>query len=57
MGRGERARGSTNDALATLGVILAGVLVMVTGSAVPDLVVGTAVGLLVVSGAVRILRL
>lgn len=48
---------STNDALANLGVILAGVLVMVTGSAVPDLVVGTAVGLLVLSGAVRILRL
>lgn len=48
---------STNDALANVGVILAGVLVMFTGSAVPDLVVGAAVGLLVLSGAVRILRL
>lgn len=48
---------STNDALANVGVILAGVLVLATGSAVPDLVVGTAVGLLVLSGAVRILRL
>ncbi len=48
---------STNDALANLGVIVAGVLVLVTESAVPDLVVGTGVGLLVLSGAVRILRL
>ena len=48
---------STNDALANLGVILAGVLVAVTGSAIPDLVVGTLVGLLVLSGGIRILRL
>ena len=48
---------STNDALANVGVIIAGVLVLATGSAVPDLVVGAAVGLLVLSGAVRILRL
>jgi Co/Zn/Cd efflux system component len=48
---------STNDALANLGVIVAGVLVLVTGSAVPDLLVGAAVGMLVLSGAVRILRL
>ncbi len=48
---------STNDALANIAVIVAGVLVMATGSAVPDLVAGTAVGVLVLSGAVRILRL
>lgn len=48
---------STNDALANLGVIVAGLLVLGTGSAVPDLVVGGLVGLLVLSGAVRILRL
>lgn len=48
---------STNDAIANLGVIFAGVLVAVTGSAVPDLVVGAAVGVLVLSGGVRILRL
>ncbi|MCO4748141.1 MAG: cation transporter [Proteobacteria bacterium] len=48
---------STNDALANVGVIIAGLLVLFTGSAVPDLVVGTAVALLVLSGAVRILRL
>ena len=48
---------STNDALANLGVIVAGALVWATGSAVPDLVVGGAVGVLVLSGAIRILRL
>lgn len=48
---------STNDALANVGVVVAGVLVGVTGSAWPDLVVGAAVGLLVLLGAVRILRL
>ncbi len=48
---------STNDALANVGVIVAGLLVLGTGSAIPDLVVGAAVGLLVLSGAVRILRL
>lgn len=48
---------TTNDALANLGVVLAGVLVALTGSAVPDLVIGTLVALLVLSGATRILRL
>lgn len=48
---------STNDVLANLGVIVAGVLVAVTGSAYPDLVIGTLIGLLVLSGGVRILRL
>ncbi|MDX9724573.1 MAG: cation transporter, partial [Myxococcota bacterium] len=48
---------STNDALANLGVVAAGVAVALSGSAWPDLIVGTAVGLLVLWGAVRILRL
>jgi Co/Zn/Cd efflux system component len=48
---------STNDALANVGVIVAGVLVMFTRSAVPDLVIGGLIALLVLSGAVRILRL
>ena len=48
---------TTNDALANLGVIVAGVLVWQTGSAIPDLVVGAGVGLMVLWGAVRILRL
>ena len=48
---------TTNDALANLGVIAAGVLVAATGSAIPDLAIGAAVGLLVLVGALRILRL
>lgn len=48
---------STNDALANLGVIIAGALVWLSGAAWPDLVVGAIVGLLVLSGAIRILRL
>jgi Co/Zn/Cd efflux system component len=48
---------TANDALANLGVVLAGALVAVTGSAWPDLVVGAIVAFLVLWGAVRILRL
>lgn len=48
---------TANDALANLGVVLAGVLVAVTGSPWPDLVVGTIVAFLVLWGALRILRL
>ena len=48
---------TTNDVLANLGVIAAGVLVWLTGSGIPDLVIGTAIALLVASGAWRILRL
>ncbi len=48
---------TTNDALANIGVIVAGVLVAVTGSALPDLVIGTAIAVLVASGAWRILRM
>ena len=48
---------TTNDALANLGVIIAGALVAVTGSAVPDLVMGAGIAALVASGAWRILRM
>lgn len=48
---------TTNDALANVGVILAGALVWWTGSSIPDLVVGGLVGLLVLTGAIRILRM
>ncbi len=48
---------STNDALANLGVILAGALVAWSGSNVPDLVIGALIALLVLGGARRILRL
>lgn len=48
---------STNDALANLGVMLAGALVAWTGSPLPDLLIGLAIALLVANGARRILRL
>ena len=48
---------TTNDVLANTGVIIGGILVRVTESAIPDLVVGGAIALLVFNGAVRILRL
>ena len=47
---------TTNDVIANLGVIVGGVLVWVTRSAVPDLVVGAIIGVVVLTGAVRILR-
>lgn len=48
---------STNDVLANVGVIGAGLLVSWTGSNLPDLVMGVLIGLLLLSGAVRILRI
>lgn len=48
---------SANDVLINLGVITAGVLVLWTGSNIPDLVIGTIVGLIVINGACRILAL
>lgn len=47
---------STTDVQVNVGVILAGVLVMLTGSAWPDLVIGLAVCVIVLRGGVRILR-
>lgn len=48
---------STNDVLANIGVIVAGILVLLSGSALPDLVIGSLISVLVFIGAVRILRL
>lgn len=48
---------STNDVIANLGVIAAGVLVALTGDTYPDLVVGAIIALIVLLGARRILRL
>ncbi len=48
---------TTNDVIANIGVIIAGVLVSLTSSAIPDLVVGTLIGLLVLRGALRILKI
>ena len=46
---------SKNDVIANTGVIVAGLLVMVSGSRVPDLVVGSIVVMVVVRGGVQIL--
>lgn len=48
---------TTTDAQANLGVMVAGLLVLWTGSALPDLLIGTAIAALVLRGALRILRL
>jgi cation diffusion facilitator family transporter len=47
---------STTDVQANVGVILAGILVSVTASSVPDLIVGILVCGIVVRGGLRILR-
>lgn len=47
---------STTDVQANVGVIAAGVLVLLTGSSVPDLIVGALVCAIVARGGVRILR-
>lgn len=48
---------STNDVVANLGVIAAGLLVAFTGSQYPDLVIGTIIAVVVLLGARRILGL
>lgn len=48
---------SANDVIANFGVIAAGLLVMITSSAIPDLVIGTIIGIVVLFGAIRILKL
>ncbi len=48
---------TSNDVLANIGIILAGVLVYFTDSRLPDLVIGTLIFLLVARGARRILQL
>lgn len=48
---------TTNDVIANLGVMVGAVLVRVSGSAIPDLVVGGVIAAIVLTGAIRILRL
>lgn len=48
---------TSNDVIINLGVILAGVLVFVTSSKIPDLVVGAIVFFIVARGAYRILQI
>ncbi|SBO42726.1 cation transporter [Cyanobium sp. NIES-981] len=47
---------STNDTIANAGVIVAGLLVALLGSPLPDLLIGLAISLLVLRGGIRILR-
>lgn len=48
---------TSNDVIINIGVIAAGILVQVTKSNKPDLIIGTIVFLLVIQGAFRILKL
>jgi len=48
---------TSNDIIINTGVILAGVLVLLSQSKYPDLIIGTIVFLIVVRGAFRILQL
>ena len=48
---------TTNDVIINVGVILAGVLVLLTQSKYPDLIVGSVVFLIVLGGSFRILKL
>lgn len=48
---------TSNDVIANIGVIIAGLIVYFTHSAYPDLIIGTVVFLLVARGAFRILQL
>ncbi|WP_346856876.1 cation transporter [uncultured Draconibacterium sp.] len=48
---------TSNDVIINTGVILAGVLVVLTQSKYPDLIIGSIVFLIVVQGALRILKL
>lgn len=48
---------TNNDVIINVGVIVAGLLVALTGSSVPDLVIGAVVFIIVLRGAARILRL
>jgi len=48
---------SANDVIANLGVIVAGILVLIMDSPVPDLAIGLIIGLVVLNGAIRILKL
>lgn len=48
---------TSNDIIINLGVILAGVFVLLLKSGIPDLIIGSIVFLIVINGAIRILKL
>ncbi len=47
---------SKNDLIANLGIIVSGVLIALTGSRIPDLIVGTIITFIVVRGGMMILQ-
>lgn len=48
---------TSNDIIINIGIIIAGVFVMITKSLIPDLIIGALVFVIVAQGAVRILKL
>ncbi len=48
---------TSNDVIVNAGVILAGALVYITASRIPDLIIGSIVSMIVGRGAYRIIRL
>ncbi len=48
---------TSNDVIANIGVIFAGIIVKVTNTNLPDLVIGTIVFFLVAQGSFRIMKL
>ncbi len=48
---------TSNDIIINIGVIIAGILVLITNSKFPDLIIGTIVFIIVVQSAIRILKL
>ena len=46
-----------NDAIASAGIILAGVLVMLTASFWPDIIIGSVIATIVCFGGIKIIRL
>ncbi len=47
---------SKNDVIANISVIVAGLLVMLLRSRLPDLIIGVAIAILVFQGGIKILR-
>ncbi|MFN3694772.1 MAG: cation transporter, partial [Ignavibacterium sp.] len=48
---------TSNDVIINMGVIIAGIFVLLLNSAIPDLIVGSVVFVIVINGAFRILKL
>ena len=46
-----------NDAIASAGIILAGLLVMLTGTIWPDIIIGTLIAIVVSMGGIKVIRL